>query len=137
MTTIACNKDTMAGDSRCADASSMCNVTKIFRIGEKLVGVAGAYANCMEFIKWMRGGMDADMVPDMDNVYALVLSSRGIAQYDGHPTPFYVRDKFAAVGSGCQAALAAMICGKTPSEAVRVAAKVDSHTGGRVTTKSL
>lgn len=38
----------------------------------------------------------------------------------------------AAVGSGKKFAMAAMLCGKTPKEAVEIAPQLDPHTGGKV-----
>ena len=46
-------------------------------------------------------------------------------------------EDFWAAGSGRQAALAAMHCGKSAVEAVRIAARIDSFTGGRVVHMSL
>lgn len=45
--------------------------------------------------------------------------------------PYSVGKTF-AIGSGCKYAMAAMACGKTPAEAVKVAAKFDCFTGGPV-----
>jgi len=70
-------------------------------------------------------------------VYALALCPEGIWVYDGHPQPYQLKDKFAAVGSGSQAALAAMHCGKSPKDSVRIAAKIDPATGGRIINKRL
>ena len=120
--------DTMAAD----DVGAKCNVTKISRIDGALVGTAGDFPRCSEFIAWLRAGKPGDDLPKMKNVVALVLDKSGIHAYDGSCTPYKIIDPFAAVGSGDMAALAAMHMGASPKEAVRVAAKVDSHTGGRV-----
>lgn len=137
MTTIACDRVTMASDSMCADNQSFCSVAKIFRIRGALVGVAGTFAPCAAFINWLRSKDEDQEPPDMEGVYALLLNHEGIWMYDAHPTPFEVKDGFAAIGSGCQAALAAMHCGASPQMAVKVAAKVDANTGGAIVKKYL
>lgn len=137
MTTIVCNMEEMAVDSLCTDSATKCSVTKMFRVGETLVGVAGVYADCKHFINWLTEGGDPDETPDMEGVAALVLTKKGIYLYDSHPTPFKVDGKFAAIGSGSQAALAAMYYGASPRDAVKMAAKVDPHTGGRINVKPL
>lgn len=73
----------------------------------------------------------------MCNVWGLILNKAGIWVYDAHPEPYKVKDKFAAIGSGAQAALAAMYLEQSPKNAVRIAAKVDPLTGGRINEKVL
>jgi len=137
MTTIVCTLETMASDSMASDEVQKTSVAKIFRVGEKLVGTAGCYSSCVAFVNWLKQGCDPEMKPDMEGVYAMVLDSSGISIHDECVTSFPLNNKFAAVGSGSQAALAAMHCGKTPREAVKIAAKIDPSTGGRIVVKSL
>lgn len=68
---------------------------------------------------------------------ALVLKS-GLLYY-GDTTCVMIRidDDFAAIGSGANAALAAMHCGRSPSEAVKIACKVDMNSGLPVIEKRL
>jgi ATP-dependent protease HslVU (ClpYQ) peptidase subunit len=127
----------MASDSLATDDCTKNSVAKIFRVRRHLVGVAGCYAHCMAFINWLKAGADEDEIPCFDDVYALALCPEGIWVYDGHPQPYQLKDKFAAVGSGSQAALAAMHCGLSPRDSVRIAAKIDPATGGRIITKRL
>jgi 20S proteasome alpha/beta subunit len=73
----------------------------------------------------------------MAGVVALALTARGIMVYEYSPEPYLISDKFCAIGSGAQAALAVMHMGYTTREAVKVAAKIDPYTGGRVRTLKL
>ena len=54
-------------------------------------------------------------------------------QYDAKLTPLRT-EKYAAVGSGAVFAIAAMDCGKSAVEAIRIAKKRDVNTGGRIRT---
>lgn len=67
----------------------------------------------------------------------LLLSPQGTLFHveDGIPIP--VPDPFTAIGTGSGAALAAMHCGRSPKEAVKIASKVDPFTGGRIVTRAL
>ena len=127
----------MASDSMASDGTTRSSVTKIFRIKDSVVGVSGAYSSCMAVIHWLKQGSPEDDIPDFKDVYALSLRSSGIWMWDGHPHPYKLNDKFAAVGSGSQAALAALHLGLSPKDSVQVAAKIDPSTGGRVVYKSL
>lgn len=138
MTTIVCDTESMASDSMCSDELTKCSVVKIYRIRGQLIGIAGVYAHCMTFIEYLKAGDEEADHPDMDGVFAIVLTNKGaIWMYDGHPTAYQVKDGFAAIGSGSQAALAAMHCGLSPKCAVRIAAKIDPRTGGRIVEKRI
>lgn len=137
MTTIVCSRTEMACDSLCTDATTKCTVDKIYRVGDSLIGVAGAYGSCNSFIEWLKAGSPRDAVPEMDDVAALVLSPSGIYMYDGNVAPFRLKGKFAAIGSGAQAALALMHTGASPAMAVKMAIKVDPFSGGHVSVVKL
>lgn len=128
----------MASDSLASDGATSTAVQKIWRIRKQLIGVAGAYSDCCAFITWLKDGADPDDAPeDFTDVGALVLNEGGIWVYDGHPMPYKVKDGFCAVGSGAQAAMAGLHLGLAPKEAVRVAAKIDPATGGRIVGRKL
>jgi len=136
MTTIAVDLNEMASDSMASDEVTMSSVTKSWRVHGTLVGVAGTYSNCVQFIGWLKGKQEGDP-PSMEGVCAVVLKPDGLWMYDDHINPYRLKDKFVAIGSGAQAAMAAMHLGCTPREAVRVAAKIDPSTGGRIYVKKL
>jgi len=65
--------------------------------------------------------------------YLLVSRSRVMCLEADKMIPYPVSKTF-AIGSGCKYAMAAMACGKTPAEAVKVASKFDPFTSGPVRT---
>lgn len=68
---------------------------------------------------------------DDGGCYLLVSKSRVYCLEADKMIPYEVAKSF-AIGSGAKYAMAAMACGKTPAEAVKVAAKFDPFTGGAV-----
>jgi len=132
MTTIACDRKLMAGDTLlCADTKA--NATKVFKHKGAVVGVAGTYVHCMEFVKWWRDGAQGD-TPDMEEVDAIVLTKDGrILCFNHHHAFFEITDSFTAIGSGAAAALGAMHAGADPAAAIKIASKVDMFTGGKPT----
>lgn len=132
MTTIVCNREEMAADSLLSGASRAMT-TKIHRTKHGIIGAAGHWAECNAFIQWFAKGDENAKPPNMDEVSVLLLTNSGkILCYDGYHIPYELKDKYAAIGSGEYAAMAAMYCGKTPKEAVKIASLVDSLTGGPI-----
>ena len=97
---------------------------------------------CFEFGGWLKQHDDNLFslfdAFDLDkDISVLVLAPTGVWVYEGSGHPYQVEDDFAAIGSGAQAALAAMQLGKAPRKAVEVASLVDPATGGPVRSISL
>ena len=133
MTTIACNRSEMACDSYLTDGNMILHVKKMFKRKGNLVGIAGDYAAAMEFIEWWLKDPTDEYTGEMDEVDVLVLTSHGKLLHFGATTkPFEIEDKFAAIGSGCAAAMGALHVGATPAQAVKAASKVDVNTGGKI-----
>ena len=134
MTTIAVSRVAMAADSRTRwDTGEFLTCDdKIEEIGESLVGCAGDVAAIFKFLQWFRN-QDRER-PEFDdkNFDAVVLDSTGIYLYAGTTYPSRIRDPDFAIGTGSMAAKAAMLCGKTPAEAVAIAIKCDKNSGGPV-----
>jgi ATP-dependent protease HslVU (ClpYQ) peptidase subunit len=142
MTTIAANLSEMAGDSRVTVGSICYHTDKVFRIGDSIVGVAGDANNTTKFLAWMRKECPPDevgMILDDEHTFsALVLNPRGLFYYCDCVEPDRVHDKCMAIGSGADIAVTAMHFGKTPTEAVHVACKLNtSDSGGPVKTIQL
>jgi len=71
--------------------------------------------------------------PQLDGVYALLVHpDESLEYYEGRRWSRVRGSPFAAIGNGSSFALAAMTHGATAVEAVRVAMKLDTHSGGRV-----
>ena len=128
----------MSGDTQLTDdAGSVSHGRKVFKHKGNLVGIAGTYTDCIQFMAWYRAGMKGE-APKMKNVSALLLSKEGlIFSFDGSCNSYRITDPFMAIGSGAHAAMGAMHMGATPALAVKVASKVDSNTGGKITTRTL
>lgn len=127
----------MAADSLAVTSGRKGRVRKLYRIRGAILGVAGSAEHAVMFAHWYDSGADlSDRPKDLD-IGALVLDSNGIFRYEGNCYPYEILDEFAAVGSGADAAIAAMYMGATPEEAVEVACKVDLHTGPPVVVERL
>lgn len=145
MTTICCSRShgEMAGDSR---ANLEYNFThfpakKVEKIGDVLVGASGRAIDCTAFMTWIWNGPDPENKPLLDSedngFQGLMLSHDGIFYFERDLCAMRVDRDFHAIGTGSQAALAALMLGKPPRRAVEIAAKIDSNTGAPFTVISL
>lgn len=133
MTTVVCNRHEMACDSYLTDGHTIQSVRKVFRRKGHVVGIAGDYAACMDFVTWWLRGGGAEYDGEMGEVEVLILTKAGkILHYSSCSKPFELRDDFAAIGSGSAAAMGALHMGATPAQAVLAASKVDVNTGGKI-----
>lgn len=151
MTTIAYRDGVIAADSRVThgenESARIHSCKKLFRKtvtqGKKsfdvIIATAGESSPGMVFVDWYGTGKP---IPEMfmhlgGDFICLVLSPQGLFEFDVYCRGEQVLDDFYAVGSGAKAALGAMHCGKSAIEAVRVAARIDPYTGGRITSETL
>lgn len=146
MTTIAADRRTMAADRKVSDcdANTSYRTRKIWQIGNVIVGAAGDNVAIVKFVRWLEKGGRAKhpdfREPGQDSeaeFAALVLTPSGLFVYDTSCQPDEVADPFYAIGSGAQAALAAMHLGASPVKAVEIACLVDNDSGGPVDSLSL
>jgi hypothetical protein len=128
MTTIACNHKEMAADSLTQWDGTKWEEIKILRVGNAIIGTAGSSKDTPMFCAWY---VDQDKKkPKLGNDFqGMVLRPDGVYLYDANCDPVRVERGFHAIGSGEKAALAAMLCGKRPKDAVEVACKVDAASG--------
>ncbi len=66
-----------------------------------------------------------------------MLTPAGLFEYDVYCRGEQILEEYFAAGSGAKCALTAMDCGKSAIEAVRLAARRDPYTGGRIVSMSL
>lgn len=139
MTIICWDGKTLAGD-RLGDANGLRRTaTKIARIHTNLYGFAGYASRSAELIAWFQqGGLPKDvpafqLTEDYQSIL-MVREDRRIFTYGRSGFPFEVFDKFHAVGSGRDFAIAAMHLGKTAREAVEIASLFDISCGNGVDT---
>lgn len=141
MTVIAWDGKTLAADRQCTSAGLVSSVTKVFQLSggvydRHYVGVCGNMARAMELVNWLETfNGDPVSLPDFQRdddlcVLMLVISPEGQCfEYGASPYPHEIAS-FHAIGDGCDFAMAAMHCGETAEEAVRIAC-VYSSTCGR------
>lgn len=135
MTTVVAdaNFGLMLCDSRLSsDGAGNSNARKVFRIRGELYGVTGVYVDSMAFISWVKSGKAED-IPSMEHVQAVCISKeRKLYMFDSDPRPYVIDDKVYAIGSGSNFALGALAAGASPRDAIRIAARYDPGTGGRI-----
>lgn len=126
----------MAADSRVNLGDSSYTTQKIWRIGDAVVGAAGASYYVMQFLEMIRDGEMRQFVrlpEDQDSetleFEGMVLREEGIYVVDVTLTTDLIKDKYYAIGSGAGPARAAMMMKASPTTAVKVAAQIDRGTG--------
>lgn len=100
---------------------------KIFNINTALVGFAGAMTGWGKFIEWL-ANME-EKRPKLGDTELIALTPKGIYIAHSLKTWHPITDKYCAIGSGMPFAMAAMVSGKTPKDAVEVSSKLDPNTG--------
>ncbi len=131
MTTIAASlaDGLMVSDSRCNCGSTWLPATKIYRIGDELIGIAGNVIDEQKWLKWHRAGRRAPR-PKMEAFCAIILRKDGLYEADNTGLEMLIERGFHAIGSGGAAAIAVMLAGHGAEEAVRIACLVDIGSGG-------
>lgn len=138
MTTIAVNKNMMAGDRQFTHGSGMklLGKTKILEVPlpelfdakRAFLGFAGNADVWGNVVGWLHD--PTGKPPKCREVEFLLLTDRGTIMHGTNLTNWLeICTPSYAIGSGMQYAQAAMSVGKTPYEAVKVASKHDAMTG--------
>lgn len=131
----------IAGDKRMTHSSGtiMTGVTKIYEIPKStakdvfdakrvLVGFCGNVDSFADAIQWLH--QPEESPPKVKGIEMIMLNDRHEIYHATNLRNWTrLTDKFFAVGSGMQYAMAAMEAGKTPLEAVKIASKYDANTG--------
>lgn len=141
MTVIVWDGKTLAADRLAERGGTISYKTKVFRQGRCLMGGAGDAGHVAGLIEWAKQGADpAKYPPHPDDArYGCLLLIRADGSawvYDGYAIPFEVEAPY-AIGSGRDAALAALHMGADAALAVTIAAKVETSVGGGVDTLTL
>ena len=138
MTIIAWDGKTLAADKQGTWQGLPRTVTKIFRAGDELVGVAGNQCEGYDMVAWVTAGCDPEKFPvnqKDEKLWAsclVILRDGKIFLYERSPNPCEIEDKFTACGSGRDYAIAAMHLGKSAREAVEIACLFDTGCGNGV-----
>lgn len=144
MTVICWDGRTLAADTQASIGDLISHSRKLFRVGKRIVGVAGSYADAMEFIAWLEGdkgpaAFPPSLRPESCPAVALVIEPDGKAfRYENTPYPVpVIGRKFMAIGSGRDFAMAAMQLGYDAPIAVDIAIKLSVTCGGEIDTLTL
>lgn len=143
MTTIVCTANAMAADTRVSwtEGDVVYNTsfaTKVYRVGDELVGMAGDTPSGLRLLEWMRNGGKGRKPKLTKDTAAVRLNRDGIFTFDGRdPEWLQIDAKFFAIGSGARWATGAMEMGADLRKAVEVAMKYDPATGGTITVLDL
>jgi len=142
MSVIAWDGQTLAADKRASLGTLICKTTKIHRVGDALCAYSGEAAGGEEVLAWFRDGAKPADFPitqrDRENWAGLLVIRKGqILKYEHSPNPISFEDKFFAIGSGRDFALAAMHLGYDARTAVEVAIALYSGCGNGVDTMQL
>ncbi len=156
MTVIAWDGKTLAADKRSTSEGLPRTVTKVrhFVLSkhyEVLCGASGDESACCETMEWVRRGMDHGAFPqcqrNRESACDLIVierrwdeaSERFLVRqlkFAKSPVPAEVEDRFLAIGSGRDYAMAAMHLGKPAVEAVELACLYDVFCGNGLDTVS-
>lgn len=138
MTTIAADFRTltMVSDSKTTHGDSWFPATKIYRINDELIGIAGACVDEQKWMKWHCEGRTKP-IPKLDSFAALILRKTGLFVVDATGVEMLIERGFHATGSGGTAALAVMLAGHPAKKAVEIACQIDASSGGDICVQRL
>lgn len=135
MTTVAWDGKTLAADKQATNNGLRATVTKIWRVGQLLVGGSGSPDFIGEMLHWIERGRELPLFPntqrDKDDWQPiLVVEADGtLSVYERTPFPLRPEGDFHAMGSGRDFAMAAMHLGCDARRAVEVAIELDAGSG--------
>lgn len=131
MTTIAASlvHKEIAADSMCSGEDSFYLVEKLRSGKVSVYGAAGDWDKILKFYDALENKGELDSECDVE---VLELRNDGLWVYQGTIIPAKLKNSFYAIGSGSGYAMAAMHLGKSPREAVEIAALYDPGTRGPI-----
>jgi ATP-dependent protease HslVU (ClpYQ) peptidase subunit len=142
MTTLAFDGITLAADSAVSDGEGGTKTRynhKLRRFADgRIAGFCGDLTAGIELLDWLEEDGDAP-VPKItgDAMVMVVQPDGGIFNYDKRGIPMDVDEPIAALGSGHEYALGAMMAGAPAEIAVHIAIERDPHSGFDVLTLDL
>lgn len=152
MTTIAFRDEIMAADSRCVEEGiGITTGQKLYfvptrrpnrRAAVHLVAGAGWHPSILLFLDWYKS-QDKELATRLHacvgdkSFEAMVWTGKRLFSCDESLMLDEVTENYYALGSGAAHAITALDCGKSAVEAVRLAARRDVNTGGRIVSLTL
>lgn len=140
MTTIAIDAfGNIAADGRstCGNEIARDDIDKLITAHNRIYALAGPGSLIVPLLAWHNDGADPTKLPVCNKEYGwtlIVLQADGLYTYSDK-VPYGYANEYktpVAFGSGQDYALGAMLAGKTAKEAVEIACKVDTGSGGRI-----
>ena len=146
MTTITYKDGVMAADTQATMGDEKAyGAVKLFYTEKFLIGLSGNFSNVLPFQSWLKDTEQAvssagvlhqfwDSIPAFGDGFTAILVDTGGRIWNCGSTfpPVTLHRIYDAIGSGSDFAMAAMECGKSATDAVRIASKFDIYTGGSV-----
>ena len=131
MTTVAASlvHKEIAADSMCSGEGGYYSVCKLRHWKDGVAGAAGDWVQILKFFNSIENGGDLDSDCDVE---CMELRAEGIYVYESTLIPARIKEPFYAIGTGSAYALASMHLGKSPREAVEIAALFDPATRGPI-----
>lgn len=137
MTTIVYSNNEMAWDSRITAGGKIStdNAQKRYTVGGRMFWCAGVVGDFQEFCD----SFESRRVTRELEVQAFVLDGGTLYIAGTEETRIWtspVTDS-RSIGSGSEHAITAIDCGLSPAQAIKMAAKRDTYTGGKIRTQKL
>ena len=139
MTTIAWDGETLAADRRADYGNMKLDATKIFWLEGAtrpaniehavLFAWSGMYQAGLAVKAWLEMKADKPSLTSDDGSGMIVTQHREVFRLENRLVPIPVVEKFYAMGSGRDFAMAAMALNQTAVQAVVLASKFDAYTG--------
>jgi hypothetical protein len=124
----------MVADSRMtmeseAGGARVFRCEKLYRKAGAIIGLAGDSGPGLVFLDWYGTGRakPTSLIDGDADFTALVLTKKGLFEYDKWCRGEKVIGRFYAIGSGAKAALGALHMGATARRAVEIACRVDPY----------
>lgn len=124
----------IAADTMISGEDHHYSTPKLRKLRSSVIGAAGEWKQILEFYKRLKSKKALENEAD---VTAIELRRDGIWIYESTIIPVRIEQPFFAVGTGAGYAIAAMHLGKTPKEAVEIAALFDPCTRGPISVVQL
>lgn len=135
MTTIACDGKSMAGDGRACRNDLIVNeaAVKVHRLADgSLFGGAGDKHELQELRAWLDAGAQGSP-PKAKDFAAFVLKRNGELWYHTDRSVPVLTEAPNAVGCGEELAIGAMEAGASAQQAIEIASRRNTSTGGKIT----
>ena len=137
MTAVATDGKVIAADGRATKGDEIINdnVVKIFRVPKGIVGGSGDFHMILEYVAWLKKGAKKPFrqCNEGESFHIIYLREDGVwyVSSSNNCKEHEVSVPF-ALGSGSEYAIGAMLAGRSPRQAVQIAAQRSITVGGTI-----